>query len=107
MISYDEFSKIELKVATVKDAVRLEGSDKLIKLQIDLGDESRQLVAGIGKKYEPEDLIGRQIVIVANLEPRKLMGEESQGMLLAAHDEEGSPILLVPDKASPSGSKIS
>jgi len=69
--------------------------------------ESRQLVAGIGKKYQPEELIGKQIVIVANLEPRKLMGEESQGMLLAAHDEEGSPILLMPDKTSPSGSKIS
>lgn len=107
MISYDEFSKTELKVATIKEAVRLEGSDKLIKLQIDLGYESRQLVAGIGKKYEPVDLIGRQIVVVANLEPRKLMGEESQGMLLAAHDEEGSPILLIPDKITPNGSKIS
>lgn len=107
MISYDEFSKIELKIATIKEAVRLEGSDKLIKLQIDLGEETRQLVAGIGKKYEPENLIGRQIVIVANLEPRKLMGEESRGMLLAAKDVEGSPILLMPDTTTPSGSKIS
>ena len=106
-ISYEEFSKIELKVATVKDAIRLGGSDKLIKLQVDLGDESRQLVAGIGKKYTPEELIGRQIVIVANLESRKLMGEESQGMLLAAKDVEGSPVLLIPEKPVPPGSKIS
>ncbi len=107
MISYEEFSKVELKIATIKEAVRLEGSDKLIKLQIDLGDENRQLIAGIGKKYESADLIGRQIVVVVNLEPRKLMSEESRGMLLAAHDEEGSPILLMPDKISPPGSKIS
>ncbi len=107
MISYEEFSKTELKIATIKEAVRLEGSDKLIKLQIDLGEETRQLVAGIGKKYQPEDLIGKQIVIVANLEPRKLMGEESQGMLLAAHDLEGFPVILFPEKEIPPGSKIS
>jgi len=106
-ISYEDFSKIELQVAEVKSAERLEGSDKLIKLQIQLGEESRQLVAGIGKAYEPESLVGRQIVVVVNLEPRKLMGEESQGMLLAAHDEDGGPILLVPDKKSPSGSTVS
>ena len=107
MISYEEFSKVELKIATIKEAVRLEGSDKLIKLQIDLGDENRQLIAGIGKKYESADLIGRQIVVVVNLEPRKLMSEESRGMLLAAHDEEGSPVLLIPEKTVPPGSKIS
>lgn len=107
MISYEEFSKIELKIATIKEAIRLEGSDKLIKLQIDLGDEIRQIVAGIGKKYTPEELIGKQIVVVANLEPRKLMGEESQGMLLAAHDSEGAPVILMPDKEVNPGSKIS
>lgn len=107
MISYEDFSKIELKIAEIKEAERIEGSEKLIKLQVDLGDERRQLVAGIGKKYEPSELVGRQIVVVANLEPRKLMEQESQGMLLAAHDEDGGPILLMPDKKAPSGSGIS
>lgn len=107
MISYEDFSKVELKIAKIEDAVRLEGSDKLIKLQIELGEDNRQIIAGIGKSYSPEDLIGKEIVVVANLEPRKLMGEESQGMLLAAHDEEGNPVLLIPDKFVPPGSKIS
>jgi len=105
-INYEQFSRIELKVADIVSAERVEGSDKLIKLDIVLGEEKRQLVAGIGKSYEPEDLIDKQIVIVANLEPRTLMGLESQGMLLAAHDEDGSPILLSTDKKSPSGSSI-
>ena len=105
MINYDDFAKIELKVAKVLSAERVEGSEKLLKLQIDLGVEQRQLVAGIGKSYEPEQLIGKEIVIVANLEPRKLMGLESQGMLLAASDENG-PVLLVPDKEVPPGSGI-
>lgn len=107
MINYEEFSKSELKVATVKSAERVEGSEKLIKMAIDLGDEQRQLVAGIGKQYAPEDLVNTQIIVVANLEPRQLMGIESQGMLLAAHGSEGEPILLRPDKETPNGSQIS
>ena len=105
-INYDQFSKIELKIADIITAEKVEGSDKLIKLEINIGEEKRQLVAGIGKSYEPEQLINKQIVVVANLEPRTLMGLESQGMLLAAHDEDGSPILLTTDKKSPSGSQI-
>ena len=107
MINYEDFSKVELKVAKILTAERVEGSEKLVKLQIDLGEEQRQLIAGIGKQYTPEDLIDTQIIIVANLEPRKLMGLESQGMLLAAHGPEGEPILLRPDKETPNGSQIS
>jgi len=96
MISYDYFAKIELKIARILEAEKVENSDKLIKLQLSMGEESRQVVAGIGKTYAPEDLVGKEIVIVANLESRKLMGEESNGMLLAASDENG-PVLLVPE----------
>ena|SRR3989344_3423810 len=105
MINYEQFSQTELRVAEVKTAERVAGSDKLLKLMISLGDEERQIIAGIGKVYEPENLIGKQIIIVANLEPRQLMGLESQGMLLAA-DSEAGPVLLMPDKPASPGSKI-
>ncbi|MDO8523062.1 MAG: methionine--tRNA ligase subunit beta [bacterium] len=104
-ISYEEFKKIDLRVAKILTAERVEGSDKLLKLVVSLGEEERQIVAGIGKVYLPEDLVGKEIVVVANLEPRKLLGLESQGMLLAADAEDG-PILLAPDKESPPGSII-
>jgi len=97
MINYDDFSKIELKVAKILAAERVEGSEKLLKLLVDLGLEKRQIIAGIGKVYAPENLIGKEIIIVANLEPRSLMGLESQGMLLAASDENG-PVILMPEK---------
>jgi len=89
MISYETFTQIELKTASVVNAERVEGSDKLLRLDVELGTEHRQIVAGIGKKYIPSDLIGKTIVIVANLEPRTLMGLESRGMLLAASDDTG------------------
>ncbi|MCX6737576.1 MAG: methionine--tRNA ligase subunit beta [Candidatus Parcubacteria bacterium] len=107
LITLADFKKIDLRVATIKTAEKVEGSDKLIKLSIDLGEETRQLVAGIGKQYEPEGLLGKQIIVIANLEPRMLMGFESQGMLLAAHGENGEAILLAPDKLSFNGSSIS
>jgi len=107
MITYDDFAKVELKIAKVSEAERIEGSEKLLKLQIDIGEpEKRQIIAGIGKIYSPEELIGKEIVIVANLEPKSLMGLESSGMLLAATDGEGRPILLTPDKEIAPGSKI-
>lgn len=104
MITYDDFQKLDLRVAKILEAQRVEGSEKLVKLKISLGDEERQILAGIAKFYESEKLPGRQIIVVANLEPRKLMGEESQGMLLAAGEDE--PILLMPDKEAPVGGKI-
>jgi len=107
MISFDDFKKIELRTAKVLDAQRVEGSDKLIRLELDDGSEAdRQIVAGIGTKYEADELVGKTIIIVANLEPRKLMGIESQGMLLAASNEEEGPVLLTTMEDIESGSEI-
>lgn len=104
-ISYEEFKKVELRVAKILAAERIEGSDKLLRLEVDLGSEKRQIVGGIGKKYTPEELIGREVVIVANLEPKNLMGLESQGMLLAA-DDNGVPTLLMPYSETHPGSIV-
>ena len=92
-ISIDDFAKIELRVALVKVAERVKGADKLLRLEVDLGTEVRQLVAGIAEAYTPESLIGRKVVIVANLAPRKLRGLESNGMIVAASVEGGKPVL--------------
>ncbi len=105
-IEFGDFMKLDLRVARIIEAEPLEGSEKLTKLQVKIGDETRQILAGIKKKYAPEDLIGRQIVVVANLKPAKLMGQVSQGMLLAADDEDGSPILLQPDSEAPEGTSV-
>lgn len=104
-ISYDDFKKVNLKVATVLEAETIEKSKNLIKLQIDLGEEKRQILAGIKQYYKPEDLVGRQIIVVVNLAPATLMGEKSDGMLLAA-DINGEPILLAIDKEVPPGTEI-
>ena len=92
-ITIDDFAKVELRVAQVKVAERVKGADKLLRLEVDLGTETRQILAGIAETYAPETLIGRKIVIVANLAPRKLRGLESNGMLLAASLEGGKPVL--------------
>ena len=92
-ISIDDFAKVELRVAQVKAAERVKDADKLLRLEVDLGTEVRQLVAGIAEAYEPETLIGRKVVIVANLAPRKLRGLESNGMIVAASPEGGKPVL--------------
>ena len=92
-ISIDDFAKVELRVAQVLVAERIPKADKLLRLEVDLGYEKRQILAGIAQHYEPEKLIGRKIVIVANLAPRKMRGLESNGMLLAASLEGGAPVL--------------
>jgi methionyl-tRNA synthetase len=92
-ISIDDFVKVELRVAQVKVAEKVKGADKLLRLEVDLGDHQRQIVAGIAEAYAPETLVGRKVVIVANLQPRKLRGLESNGMLLAASLEGGKPVL--------------
>jgi methionyl-tRNA synthetase len=104
-ITIDEFAKIQLKTAKVLSAERVPKSEKLIKLQVSLGSEQRQIVAGIGKKYEPESLIGKTIVIVANLKPAKLMGIESQGMVLAAGDSEVRGLITIQEEVDP-GTKV-
>jgi methionyl-tRNA synthetase len=106
MISIDEFRKIELRVATVRSAEPHPNADKLMVLQIDLGSEQRQICAGIRSHYTAEELVGRQIIVVANLETAKLRGLDSQGMLLAASDE-GRVIILTPEKSVQAGSKVS
>lgn len=105
-INYEEFSKIKLRVVEILSAERVEGSDKLLKLEVSLGSEKRQVIAGIGKAYEPEALIGKKIIIVANLEPRKFMGLESQGMILAASTEDQGPILLIPESDIDPGAEV-
>jgi methionyl-tRNA synthetase len=105
-IGIEQFAQVQLKVARVVEAEPVENSDKLLKLQIVIGSERRQIVAGIRKSYTPEDLIGRQIVVVANLKPATLRGVESQGMVLAAVDESGEAILLQPDREAPEGALV-
>lgn len=88
-ITIDDFKKVDLRIARITHAEKVPKSDKLIKLQVDLGTEQRQIIAGIAQHYQPEQLVGKSIVVVANLQPAKLMGQESQGMLLAANDDNG------------------
>jgi len=104
-ITIEDFQKVQLKVAKILSAERVPKSEKLIKLQVDLGGEQRQVVAGIGKKYTPEELIGRTVVIVANLKPAKLMGVESQGMVLAAGDADVLEVLIL-QRDVPPGTKV-
>ncbi|TSC78973.1 MAG: methionyl-tRNA synthetase [Parcubacteria group bacterium Gr01-1014_33] len=103
-ISFEQFKKLDLRVGKIVSAERMEGSEKLLKLEVDIGAEKRQIIAGIGTRYEPKNLAGKEIVVVVNLELRRLMGLESQGMLLAA-DADG-PVILCPEKDVPPGSVI-
>jgi methionyl-tRNA synthetase len=93
-ITIDDFKKIDLRVGRVIEAEKVPKSEKLIKLQVEIGNERRQVVAGVAQHYKPEDLIGKLIVVVANLQPAKLMGQESQGMILAASNESGTLTLV-------------
>jgi methionyl-tRNA synthetase len=104
-IDIAEFAKIELKAALVTAAEKVEGSKKLIKLQVDLGTEKRQVVAGIAESYAPETLVGKKVVLVANLKPAKLMGVESNGMVLAA-SVDGKAVLCTFDADVPPGAKL-
>ncbi|MFC1884927.1 methionine--tRNA ligase [Thermodesulfobacteriota bacterium] len=103
-ISFDEFQKLDLRIGTIKEAEMIPGSKKLLKLTVDTGEE-RTVVAGIKEYYEPKDLTGKQVLLVVNLEPVKLMGIESNGMVLAASDDAGVH-LLVPDRTTVPGSKV-
>lgn len=106
MITIDDFSRIDLRIATVLSAEAHPNADRLMVLKIDLGDEQRQLVAGIRKHYEAAELVGKRIVIVANLQPATLRGVESQGMLLAASDDEGRLSLVMPEKPVLNGARV-
>lgn len=121
-IAFSDFKKLEMRVGTIRKAERVPNSEKLIKLEVDFGlqtqtdadvtqtdaetKEVRQIIAGIGKSHEPESLVDTQCVFITNLEPRMLMGLESQGMLLAASDSDGNPVILKPEREIPAGSQI-
>lgn len=105
-ISIDDFRKVQLKVATVRSAEPHPNADRLLVLNVDIGDEQRQICAGIRAHYAPEDLIGKQIIVVANLETAKLRGVESQGMLLAASADDGRVIVLTPEKPVQAGAQV-
>lgn len=107
MVTIDEFIKFDIRVVKILDALRIENSEKLLKLIVDDGDnKTRQILAGIGKSYAPEDLIGKTVVAIINLEPRMMMGEESQGMILATGDDIENISLLMPGKKVEPGSNI-
>lgn len=107
VITYDDFAKIKLRVATILEAQAIEKSKKLIRLQVDLGDEKRQILAGIKEHYSADQLVGQQIVIVANLAPREVIkGEISQGMLLAASDSAGKLTLIAPHDPITPGAEV-
>jgi len=104
-ISFEEFKKLDIRVGKILSAERVAGSTKLIRLEVDIGTEKRQIIAGIAEYYKPKELAGKNFVVVANLEPKKFMGLESQGMILCA-EVNGEPVCLVPLKEVPPGSAV-
>lgn len=105
MITYEEFKKLEIKVASIKEVIEHPQADKLYVIKVDIGGEEKQIVAGIRTKYQKEELVGKQIILLANLEPAVIRGVESQGMLLAASDEETLSILTL-DKPVKNGAIV-
>jgi methionine--tRNA ligase beta chain len=104
-INYDDFKKLRIRIGLIVEAEKVEGTDKLLKLKVDFGDEKRQIVSGIAEFYTPEKLIGKQFPFVVNLEPRTIRGVESQGMVLAISSGE-KVVLLKPQKKVLSGSSV-
>jgi methionyl-tRNA synthetase len=105
-IQYDDFAKLDLRVGTIIAAEKMEKADKLLKLTVDMGFETRTIVSGIALQYKPEDIIGRQVTVVANLAPRKMNGIESQGMILMAEDSLGNLKFINPDMTAENGSPV-
>lgn len=105
MITIEEFKKVKVKIGRILSAERVENTDKLIKLEVDLGNEKRQIISGIAEFYNPKDLEGKQIPIAVNLEYKTFKGLESQGMILAANVD-GKPVLLIPEEEVPSGTDV-
>jgi len=105
LIDISYFEKLDIRVGKVVSAEKVTGSRKLLRLIVDIGNEERQLIAGVAEYYEPKDLIGKYVVVLANLKPKRIMGLESKGMILAA-DANGVPVLLTVDKEVPPGSRV-
>lgn len=106
LIGIEDFLKLDIRLAKILSAEKVEGSEKLLKLKVSLGEEERTLMAGIAKFYNPEDLVGKKVLILANLKPRKIFGVESQGMVLALSDGENLS-LIIPDRDVKEGAKAS
>ncbi len=106
IVEYADFTKIQLRTARITAAERIEGADRLLRLQIDIGDEARQIVAGIAAFYQPQELVGRTVIVVANLKPARIRGVESRGMLLAAKQDDGSLRLLTVDGETAPGTPV-
>lgn len=106
MATIEDFEKIKIKVGTVLNAEKVPNSDKLIKLEVNFGSEKRIILTGLAESLSPDHFVGKQLPFVCNFEPRKLRGIESHGMLLAADDEKGIPVLLITEKEVPNGSEV-
>ena len=106
-IQFDDFAKLELKAGTVTSCEKVAKADKLLKLEVDLGNEKRIIVSGIAQHYTPEEIVGKQVIVVTNLAPRKMKGIESQGMILTAEDSDGKLQLLKPENPVSPGSNVS
>lgn len=105
-VSFEEFSKLDIRVGKVKKAEKIPGSKKLLRLLVDIGSEERQVIAGLAEWYKPEDLEGRYVILVANLKPRKIMGYVSQGMILATCGEGSKPVPLTVSEPVNPGEKV-
>src|SRR5690606_39196928 len=97
-IVFDDFAKIDLRVGTIVNAQKVPKADKLLQLEVDMGSEKRTIVSGIALHFQPEEIVGKQVVVVANLAPRKMRGIESQGMILMAEDKDGKLVFLSPGR---------
>jgi len=106
-IQYDDFAKLDLKVGTITAAEKVAKADKLLKLQVDMGNETRTIVSGIALHFQPEAIVGKQVVVVANLAPRKMRGIESNGMILMAEDSEGKLHFVKPETVINAGAGVS
>ena len=105
-IKIDDFFKVDIRMGTVLQATRAEGSDKLLKLQIDFGTEKRQILTAMAPYFSPEHFIGKQIMAIINVDIKKMRGHESHGIIIAAENADGSPTLLHPEKEVPNGSRV-
>jgi methionyl-tRNA synthetase len=106
-IGFDDFTKIDIRIATILEAERVKGSKKLLKLRLDTGLDQRTVASGIGEYYAPEDIVGQQVCLLANLAPRKMMGIESQGMILMAKDQDGKLAFVLPSFKTTNGAGVS
>jgi methionyl-tRNA synthetase len=106
LIQFDDFAKIDLRIGTILSAEKVEKADKLLKLSVALGEETRTIVSGIALHFSPEEIINKQVIVVANLAPRKMRGIESEGMILMTENEEGKLVFVSPSTIVPSGKTV-